>query len=366
MISDVTAPPGGGITPGVSAKSPEGGSTTMAGEDIDTGAIEATGTTPATVEDTESPAVGSEDLDTASVAEVGGTALGDTVGDLLTSDSDGSDGEDEDKPVPEDAILDEKMAEDMAYAEKGNQDALRDKSENRTPEDIESLERSSSMAAETAMNNYIEAKKKMDPAEAVLREIAEEMKLFDHAGGLSAEDFAGVFPNLGIASNPEEALEIANDSAILIGRLVDEGIAAALGDEELSNDDRLGRIRNLQQISRKATGLLKDRTVDSSVVAASHNLKDAWPADEYVNYLKGIAVQTITCGMRQATLDAFAEISAITEQPITELVDPLLHEISRGRNRWEKRYGSGQVVDPMESVGYVWSNTKGVYVRIAE
>lgn len=392
MIDDIKAPPGGGRPIQRGSSSQEGDN--RMSEDIDTAAIEATGATPATGEgsaerlvvdsadlgeDTGSSTDGSEKLvvtseDVADTApEIGGTAVGETLGDLLTSDSDGESDEDDGgesgnlSDDTEGLIKDKDMAEEMAYAEKPFQDAKVESREvELTEQEKEFLDKMSSEASEKAMSDYIESKSKMSDAEAVLRENADLIKLF--AQGLTAEQFAGAFKHLGIAKDEAESLVIARDAESLIGRMVDEGLEDALTDVTMTNEERLERIKSLAHVAQQATEFLKrGSSINHQIVAETvHNLKEAWPKDKYVAYLRGVAVGAMTCGVPKVTLDAFAEISEATGQPIHELVDKYLPEISRGKKRWDSRFNSSGGLDPMESAGYLWSKAKDRYVRIAE
>lgn len=356
MINDIQAPPGGGRTTQRRTNGPEGDSS-MA-EDIDTAAIEATGATPADGggDETEKSVVTSEELaDTA--PELGGAAVGDTVGDLLESSSDD---EGDGDPVPETVISDKAMAEEMAYAEKPLQDALRDKSKERTQSEKEMLEWASSEAAETAMRNYIEGKSQMSEAEVALRERVDGMKRF--RDDLDAEKFAELFTTLGMSL--EERVEITKDAQALLGKVLDKELEAILADTDLDNKEKLERISQLSHVSDRASEVLRNvHEVNNEKAIIQNWERNGQPKEVVLARLWGQAIPCIAAGYIYPGIAALNLIAERTGRDVTDLIDEVLPEIARGKTKHNTSVERNTDAH-MEGYGYLWRASTGEYVKV--
>lgn len=378
MINDIKAPPGGGRPTQRRASSPEGDSGMS--EDIDTAAIEATGVTPASGEGSEKLVVDSadlgedtgsstdgseklvvtnEDLDGDSTSELGGTAVGDTLGDLLTSDD-----VDAGDQIPETAIADKDMAEEMAYAEKPFQDAKREHAESLTSENQELLDWLSSEAAEKAMTNYIEGKNQMSEAELVLREKAEPFGVLRKTYEQKDENFEE--RSLKIYENDPERkamkLKIAEKN---LKAVVDLQVEAVMSDDTLSPAERLKKIKGIAST--------RDVVRDSLVHEGGGRTGNIYPEEllaliewgggreeDKQPRLWGRVVSGLAQDNGYIAVEAVRMIAAesgVDFGEVFEQVAPMIAEslkLSGNRN---------QTNSHIESLGYIWSDRFDKYVK---
>lgn len=392
MIDDIKAPPGGGRPTQRGVRRPEG-DIVMAGEDIDTAAIEATGVTPASTdesseerlvvdpadlgEDSGSSTDGSEKLvvtkedleDTDSTSELGGTAVGDTLGDLLTSDSDGGSGEDDgsDSSVSETVIKDKDMAVEMAYAEKPFQDAKvkeREPGEELSDTDKEMLEFFASEAAEEAMTKYTEAKSQMSEAEAVLLEKAEPFGVLREKYELTDDDFAERSFKV-YERNPERRatkLKIAEKN---LKTVVDMQVEAVMDNPDLSPAEKLKFIQAIADTRNVARDSLVHSGGGRSGNIYPDDVKELiqWGGgreEDKIPRLWGRVVAALANDQGNVAVQAIemiANLSAAEFGEVFEQVAPMIAESTK--NSGNKEFTNNY----LERLGYIWSDRLDKYVK---
>lgn len=347
IITDVIAPPGGGVSPGRTGERQEGDH--VMPEDIDFDSIEQGGATAVdtaqpTVEDGPEPA--GETL--GEVADNLGEAA---VGDLLTTEEDV-----QATPVlkPE-SVLEHDVAEDVAYAQKPRLDDIEtaEAAGKLTSESKDLLEWLASEAAEKALSDYQEARSKMTPAEAVIREKVDELKVIgEHQVKLGTSD----------AERPD----ILDNARKMLAQTLDTELEQILADEDLSDRQRLTKIGELQEIKETTVVLLGDVNALNRIPEQIERSIEG-NEDRAIRHYQGYAIAAISAGYIYQGTNALVRIAELSGKDTSEVIDPLLYGISRGRQNHNTHFNNGSATDShMDRLGYLWSRTQKAYVRVVQ
>lgn len=288
-----------------------------------------------------------------------------TLGELGEAALDGSTEEsDEDvtASIPE-TVLEHDLAEDVAYAEKPFRDGI-DKAEEAgklNPETKDTLEWLASEAAADAMTRYAEARENMSDAEATIREHASKFMVLDQNG---IEFF--VKHRQAIGSNEEQKTTIAEDATSLLKWVVTGQLEQILADDALSPKEKLDRVGKLELIQRLSVEVLQNINLvnGQDQIERMYSGGSGENSERAVAALWGHVVATIATGYPFAAIESINRIAKLTGQESTEIIDTLLPSISKGVLTHNTAYKSSND-SFLESHGYLWSDSKKRYVKVA-
>lgn len=296
------------------------------------------------------------DAGTATIGELGDTALDTLIGEDADEDI-------TDTPTPETAITDKEMAFDMASAELPRREDIKTAEEagKLTPELKETLEWLASEAAEKAMNNYIDGKSQMTEAEQAILEQTHAYKILRMQGesveSYSEKDFKY------FTHNPEEKVKRAVLAEELLASVVELQVDVIMSDESLTAKEKLAKIDAVKSthdvaqsdLSRASSFNYPERPEDLAGWGSSTR------SDEAVPRLWGRVVSSLVVGHGVATAQMIQEIASqegVEFGEVFEKVAPLVGKALEG-TQWQESSN-----DFIERLGYIWSSVNKRYSKL--